>query len=469
MRQQQMAPSWRPQGLAGQERLTHRPDTRLLLLDRYQMLIVFGLALALRLLASALLADTYDADEFVVLSLSHRFSHGAVPYRDFMFFHPPGILVFLRLLDPLINLWWPAGRLIEVLVDSITATLVWRIGRNLYGRREAFAAGVLYALSPVAFISGARILQDPLMTSLGLAGLVLMLTRRSCGAAVMAGVFLGAAVWFKYPALVLLPIYALASPRRVVPCLVGVVGSELLLFAPFLPEAQALWTQTISWQLFHRTATSLDSRVGATLLFWLIANPIAVVALFRLRKPVPMWLLGGFGTGALFLFAAQVHYHYFVPVVPFAALLAAPLLVSAWRFRVSRVAGGILTLAIIGVIAMVGFRPTADLARGTRFSTISPAIDLLRQATKPHDVILADRLEYAYLTHRQPAAYFWNMREVVGLTYLTRQLRGARAIIVTRDLGKPSYPVGVAPYLNAGYVRHETRGATVWLTSVRRR
>src|SRR5881409_445718 len=64
-------------------------------------LLIFALALGFRLLFAGIVSDTYDYDEFVVLLLARDFAHGAVPYRDFIFFHPPGILVLLRLIQPL--------------------------------------------------------------------------------------------------------------------------------------------------------------------------------------------------------------------------------------------------------------------------------------------------------------------------------------------------------------------------------
>ena len=71
---------------------------------------VFLAALSLRLLFGRLVGDTYDYDEFVLLLLARDFAHGAVPYRDFMFFHPPGVLVILSVLHPLVSLWWPIAR-----------------------------------------------------------------------------------------------------------------------------------------------------------------------------------------------------------------------------------------------------------------------------------------------------------------------------------------------------------------------
>ena len=75
-------------------------------------------------------------------------------------------------------------------------------------------AGVLYAVNPLALVSSSRVGQDPLITLLGVAGLALLLTRSSWGAAALAGACLGLALWIKYPAVYFVPIFVLAAPRR---------------------------------------------------------------------------------------------------------------------------------------------------------------------------------------------------------------------------------------------------------------
>src|SRR5207302_1506072 len=116
-------------------------------------LAVFGLALGLRLVFSLLMANTYARDEFVYLALGRDVAHGAIPYRDFSFFHPPGILVVLALLDPLVGLWWPLARIADILIDSVTASLVWYLAAHRYSRPAGFAAGALYAVNPIALLA----------------------------------------------------------------------------------------------------------------------------------------------------------------------------------------------------------------------------------------------------------------------------------------------------------------------------
>ena len=104
-------------------------------------------ALTTRVLFALAVGGTYDYDEFVLCS-GRDFAHGATPYSDFYFFHPPGMLVYLRAIEPLTSLWWPAARVAMLLLDSVTALLVYRVASRAFDRRAGMAAGLRLRCSP---------------------------------------------------------------------------------------------------------------------------------------------------------------------------------------------------------------------------------------------------------------------------------------------------------------------------------
>lgn len=425
------------------------------------LLIVLGWALGLRVLFALLTSDTYDSDEFVVLSLGHRLAEGAVPYRDFMLFHPPGMVVILSALQPLTSLWWPSARVLVLLVDTTTAALVWRIGLELYGRRGALAAGVLYGASPLALITAVRVGPDPFITMLGVAGLALLVIGQSQRSALLAGACLALAIWFKYPALLFLPIYVLAAPRRALASVVSTVLVTLLLFAPFAPTIHALFQQTVVWQR-DRPAVALDQRLRNLALYWLLLNAPAVPALSLIRRP--RWPIVGFCLGGAFILSPQVYYHYLLPIVPFAALLAAPVVV---RFsRSVRFALLPAALALTVAWAMAVEFGSARMRLGVaafHLSEIRPVVRLLERSTASGGYVLTDRLEYTYLANRPNLSdYYWNLQRVVSAGYLERRLRGVRVVIVTH--GSQSYPSGFLHYLKTQpYSRLDMGSTDVWL------
>jgi 4-amino-4-deoxy-L-arabinose transferase-like glycosyltransferase len=429
---------------------------------RRDLLLVLASALALRLIFGALISDTYDYDEFVLLLLSRDVAHGAVPYHAFMFFHPPGALVILRMLEPLTQVWWPAARLFTITLDTVTAGLVWHIGTRLYDRRTALTAGLLYAVSPLALVSAARVGQDPMLTVLGTVGLALLLSTRSQRAALVAGACLGLAIWIKYPAVVFLPVYLLAAPRRALSCLLGAAVALALAFAPFLGQLHALYDQTVAFQR-TRWLMDLDERLQTAGLYWLLVNLLALPGLARGGRP--LWLRAGFVLGGVFLLASQVYYHYFVPVVPFAALLAAPLVDRAVHAAPRLVLT--LGLLLIGLWAFVidDGGPSPLFVTAAHLSDIQPTIDLLDRTTRPGDPVLADRYEYAYLANRPALAhYFWNVGVLVHAPYLERRVPRAGAVVLSYGASS-GFPAGFVRYLNAQYTSVQTPANTVWLTS----
>ncbi len=409
-------------------------------------LLVLLWALGLRLLVAALTADTYDPDEFVVLLLSRDFAHGTIPYRDFMFFHPPGVLVLFRALQPLMAWWWPSGRLITLFIDSATAVMVWKIGTLLYGRREALTAGLIYGASPLALICAVRVGQDPLITALGMGGLVLLLSRPSIWGAILAGACLGLALWIKYPAILFLPVYLLAAPRRWMVILLSTTAVGALTLAPFIPELSSLYHDTIGWQLLQRAPADLLHRAGGLFAFWLLLNPLTVYAIVRRRHP--LWLVSGFAVGGLFFFASQVYYHYFMPMVPFAALLAAPIAVKYIHRFPRLVAAAAITLSMVWALDInSGSDPTRLFISASRFSTINKTVHLIDSITPPGQGVLTDQLEYAYLARRHALSdYFWNMHTVVGAHSLEQRLPSVGAVVLT-DKVAPTYPTGFTSYL----------------------
>lgn len=427
-------------------------------------LLVAFWALSLRVLFALLTSNTYDPDEFVILVLSRDWTSKVVPYRDFMFFHPPGMLLLFRALGPLTSWWWPSARVFVLLVDTVTAVMVWKLGTLLYGRRTAVAAGLLYGASPLALICAVRVEQDPIITALGVGGLLLLLSTRSHAGSVAAGVCLGLAVCVKYPAALFLPIYALAAPRRTVVAGLTGAGVALLALVPFMPELHSLYQQTVTWQVVRRAPLDLVHRLGPVAVFWLLLNPLAVLAVVKGRKP--LWLLAGFfAFGGVFLFASQAYYHYFVPMIPFAALLAAPLVARFIR-KGPRITAAVSVALVIGWAIDInsGTGPLSLFITASHLSSVQTTARTLDRWTNPHAPILTDQFEYAFLARRNPVShYFWNMSGVIPARMLENRLPTGGAVVVTERVA-PTYPHGFTQFL-AGkrYVHIRSGNTQIWL------
>ncbi|MEP6853337.1 MAG: glycosyltransferase family 39 protein [bacterium] len=426
---------------------------------RRDLVIVFALAAALRLVAGLLLSGTYDYDEFILLTLSRQYAHGFHPYRDMLYFHPPGALLVGRALDPLTSLWWPAGRVFTATADSVTAVLTYVAARAYLVRRAALAAGFSYAASPLTLVAGVRVGPDPLIALLSLAGLCVLLPSKSRRGALVAGALLGLAIGTKYTAVLLLPAYFLAAPRRLWAAMaLGTAGAFTALLAPYLSVSHAVLQETIVYQS-GRGFMTLDERLGTAALYWLAATPLAVLGL---RRRAPWWVVAGFLSGGALLVAPQVYYHYFVVIAPFAALLSAPLLASlrwpAYRTVLAGVAGALVWLTVIATADIRALFVTTG-----RFADVAPTVRILRSQTAPGGLILSDRYEYPFLAGRPPMSpYFWSVRTLVRGSTLEQQLPCAAAVV--RAGGASSgYPQGLTRYLDQHYQAHHSAGTTVWV------
>jgi hypothetical protein len=337
--------------------------------------------------------------------------------------------------------------------------MVWRIGRELYGRRAALAGAILYAANPVVLVSAVRVDQEVIMTALGMAGLTLLVTRRSHAMAGLAGICLGAAFWIKYPMLVFLPVYLVAARRRAAAVVAGFGGAVAVLFLPYMGEARRLFSETVTWQTLQRNHTPFTTRVATTGVFWLAVNPFAVAALRTIRRP--LWLALGFATGCVFLFTATAYSHYFVPVAPFAALLGGP--IAARLARISLRTALAVCLAVATSWAISINVVSGSFVTIPRFSDIQPVVRDLQRSTPPGTPVLANRFELAYLAHRPWVAhYFWDDRGTLSATSLARHLPHDAVTALYPYNNAAAYPAGFENYLDEHYPRRRLDGIMLW-------
>lgn len=432
--------------------------SRVASLGRRELGSVFVVAFGLRLAFALATGGTYDFDEFVLLFLGREYAHGATPYTGFQFFHPPGMLLLLRVLEPLSTVWWPSARVVMLVADSLTAALVARAASRLYGGREAMAAGLLYAGSPLALISAVRVGQDPMITLLLALSIVVLLELPSMRGAVLAGLCVAGAIWIKYPAAAFVPAIALLAGRRWPALLAGALFGLIALLAPFWAVLHHLYLETVRFQQ-TRWRMRIGLRLATALIWWLGVNPLAVWGSVQRREN---WPRVGFATGVLFLFAAQTYYHYFVPIVLFGALLGGPIAARLFgRAPRPAVAVGVAIPAMWATI-VVGGGPSPLYVTAAHLTDVYPTVHLLRARTRASDPVLADRLEYAYLAGR-PALddYFWNVGPLVNARWLERRVGAAHAVVMSYGASS-GYPRGFAEWLDRRFQRTDTGATTIW-------
>jgi hypothetical protein len=257
-----------------------------------------------------------------------------------------------------------AGREFMLVVQLVSATLLYGVARRLGLRRPAAAgAVVVFSLSPLALGMHRSVYLDNIATPLVLAAFALVLSpTHRLAAHAAAGVCLAAAVLVKETSLLLVPAvvwqYWQVNDRRtrrysliLAGSLFALVGAAYLLYATLRGEllpgpGHVSLVDAIRFQLTERTASGSpldpDSLSRGTLELWLGQDPwllgaatVLVPAGLAIRRLRPV-------TAAFAILAAVALRPGYLPVplvigmLPFASLLVAGVADTAWGRSPSR-------------------------------------------------------------------------------------------------------------------------------------
>lgn len=289
---------------------------------------VFVLALLVRLglrLAGGGLTALSSYDPGVYYAAGDALTFGRLPYRDFVFLHPPVIILVLapfawfgRLTSDLAG--FVAANVAFMVLGALNAVLVVRLARRLgLGARAALAGGLTYALwfGSVGAEYGVRL--EPLGNLFALLGMLAFVRARTAGSrapAVWCGVAFGAAaavkIWWAVPLVVMLGWLLARRRRQAGAFVVGAAGALGVICVPFfLAAPRRMFDMVITEQLGRNiTGAPLDRlaelsalrpAVGhpssALVVLWLVAvvAMLAVVVRFalRVRAARPFLILAG--------------------------------------------------------------------------------------------------------------------------------------------------------------------------------
>jgi hypothetical protein len=233
-------------------------------------LAVAGVALAAgvdQLAQTHALLGGNEYDDGVYVGAALRLVNGAVPYRDFAFLHPPGIIL---LLSPLAALARWAGsrafmgeaRVLTVLVASVNAGLLAWLLRHR-GTPAMLIAGGTLPVFPLAVAADHTLLLEPYLVLFCLLGATAMFAgdnlapRRRLVLAGLAFGFAGAVkIWAIFPLAVALGCCSPQFRRRSGPLLLGAAAGFALPSLPFfLPAPSDFVRDTIVVQLGQARST----------------------------------------------------------------------------------------------------------------------------------------------------------------------------------------------------------------------
>jgi hypothetical protein len=220
-------------------------------------LICIGLC-AHELITAHAFGGVYDYDDGVYFGAAVRLAHGAMPYRDFVFVHPPGIALLLAplaLLGRVIGTSDALGvaRLLTAVVSVGNVMLVGALFRKR-SALGAFIASLVLAVIPFAVAADNTVLLEPYFVAFVLLAMLVVFTgdlERESQAAFVAGVLFGIAVSIKlWAAIPLLGTALVLSRRQLLRLAAGAVAGTLVVSGPFVATApREFWRDVVVAQL----------------------------------------------------------------------------------------------------------------------------------------------------------------------------------------------------------------------------
>lgn len=283
--------------------------------------IVFITALLTRLIPTKN-GLVVDYDEGVYVTGALLLAKGVLPYRDFVFLHPPGVLLFFAPWaagGPLFALG--AARVASSVLGAFNATLIAR----LVGGRAAIPTAIFWIVWPELVWSERGAYLEPLMTCAGLSAVLLLTANPTLRRVTLAGVLCGVAVLVKSWGGVWCVMAFLTCPqplrRRLVSAAVVTVAGVLL---PFLViSGSELFMQLVVVHAGRPPDGELSRLARLNEMFvarnyWPTVFLVLVLPLVVLRKGPGRVALLGFGLiTAAFLFAPAYWNQYNAALVPF--------------------------------------------------------------------------------------------------------------------------------------------------------
>jgi hypothetical protein len=200
-----------------------------------------------------------DYDDGVYFAASALLLRGVLPYRDFVFVHPPGVTYFFALTswmsDPADG--FAAARIVTSIVGTLNIALVGLIARRAAGSFAGIVAALLYASFPDAISAERSVYLEPLLNLFALSSAFVWLSPKSEGRRrpLIAGLLAGSAcamkllggIWVVAACLSAIRGRAKSDLWKLIAA--GAAAGALLLAPLALRDVRAFMTQVLWFQL----------------------------------------------------------------------------------------------------------------------------------------------------------------------------------------------------------------------------
>ena len=366
------------------------PTTRALLL------VVAGAAVLAAGVRSVILAHSgglsglLGYDQGVYFSAAEAFAWGRLPYRDFLFLHPPGVVVALAPLGVLARLTHDSwgielARVVAILLGAVNAGLVALAARRA-GLAAAVTAAAFYAVWRPVAVTETETRLEPFVSLGLLVALAVLATppgRVRRRALVVAGCALGFAltvkIWAVVPVLVIAVWCVARFGRRAAVWVLGpLVATGVVVCLPFLLAAPSSMVRMVVVDQLSRgrmPATLAERTTGMLGLSSVVGH--------RPHLQGPLLLLVAAGVALLVLAWVRVPSARVAVVLLLAqggVVLASPSYFryyDAYPAPALALSVGAAAAAVLGLLATSGLRPRPRAPAVRRTVAVTVALGLL--------------------------------------------------------------------------------------------
>jgi 4-amino-4-deoxy-L-arabinose transferase-like glycosyltransferase len=383
-----------------------------------------------------------------------------LPYSDFIFVHPPGVIVWLVPFATLAEfsndiIGMAAARVALAVLGSANAVLVYRLVRP-HSRQWAIVAGLLYAVWRVPSVTEHTILLEPFLTFFILLSLLFLVTaphfhtnRRLLAAGVLLGLALATKLWAgPVVAFILLFLVKRSGLRAALVCAAGLAGSLAAVCLPFFISSPTLFfRQVVSDQLGRSSPDGLLDRfsrfsdiggfrvineVGKYIPPLAIAGCVVIIMVaccfLAWRSQWPRLYIGIFIIQCMEIWVAPVYfYHYFAFAAASAVIVAVAAASSITGAHANRATLLVSATVLVTIAAMALYRPVPPYRD---YST-------LRDLAAEHKCV-----------------WFAAASDAVAIDSLSRQLH--RGCVMTVDSYGAAMNTGAAVDYNSAPVKRES-------------
>jgi 4-amino-4-deoxy-L-arabinose transferase-like glycosyltransferase len=297
------------------------------------------------------------SDENFYFNVAKVVSEGEIPYKDFFLAHPPLQIYTLALFFRFFGVSFLLGKILILIISSLTVFLLFLISRELFDEKTAFIASLVFLLTP-AFLAFSGMGYGMWEATLLVLASMYFMIKNKLSLALIAFI---SAIFFRYLAIIYLPFLILflylrkEKTKKFLLLFFGLfLLSFILLFSLF---GSNYIRQTVYYQIFSKTQLTAQTQYWGIGIFFfflaLISSFVAYVEKDRILLLLALTPL--IADSVILLILRQIFYHYFLISLPFCVIALSRVLISSKDRIVKLIIPTILFLSIIFNMQTIDF------------------------------------------------------------------------------------------------------------------